>query len=241
MIMDTEEELKYWPEDLIPVISKPVLAVLTKDEYYMTGQTNFVEYSMILKLSHKEIKIPKYLTSKEALAFLGLNPSRVKELWQDLNSNPELLNRSNIESGKGFYVWKIIIKFLEKKSNITEHANYYDRAYSKKVLDDIGLTNEAQLRDLKIKTGYGEAILNLQAQIPKDAIFLAKQYIKHRWEMLAQLEFVIAKRKNWREDVLMRFIQQPFDLTTFYPPESNYWEIEESLILDDKIFDRAFQ
>lgn len=97
--MDTEKEFKYWPDDLIPVIFEPVLAMLAKDDYYMTGKDNFVEHSIILKISDKEIKIPKYLTSKKTLAFLGLTPSCVKKLWQDINSDPGWVDGPNIKYG----------------------------------------------------------------------------------------------------------------------------------------------
>lgn len=55
--------------------------------------------------------------------------------------------------------------------------------------------------------------------------------------MLLQLEDIIAQKKNWREDVLTRFTQQPFDLTNLYPPEFNPWYLEEPLTLDEELSD----
>lgn len=65
----------------------------------------------------------------------------------------------------------------------------------------IGLTNEVQFKGLRIKNNYCEAILtSLRAQMPKDAISLAKQYIKRRWEILVGLQGIITQRENWREE-----------------------------------------
>lgn len=55
--------------------------------------------------------------------------------------------------------------------------------------------------------------------------------------MFLQLEDIIAQRENWREDVLMRFTQQPFDLTNLYLPEFNPWDLKEPLTLDEELSD----
>lgn len=119
----------------------------------------------------------------------------------------------DIEDGGEYYFLKDTIEFLDKKISFAkEHANNRDRD-SKTLLDDIGLTDEVQLQRLRIISDGKESILTcLQAQRPKDALPLAKQYIQHRWEILVGLEDIITKRRNWREDTVTKFTQHPIHL-----------------------------
>lgn len=225
--MDTKKEFKYWPKDVISVISESVLPMLNKNDYHEDGQ----DFNNLIRLTilGKCITIPKYLTSEKTLIFLGFTQSRAKILWQHLTNVPKDMNGPNIENGSGFYFWRDLMKILEVQiANTMENENDHNRKYTRKVLDNIGLTNEAQFQDIKLKTDGGEAIVTLRYQIPKNTIIIAKQYIKYRWEMLIQLNDIITKKGDWKKEIVMKFTQDPIDLTTLYFPKSDLSNLRDS-------------
>lgn len=238
--MVKKEEFKYWPKDFIPVISELVLPMLDKDDYHEEGQNLFLNEVIKLTILDKNIIIPKYLTSPRALTFLGFTESRARILWRHLKNVATNEDGPNVEGGSGFYFWRDLIKILEKQIIDTmENKDMHNIAYSRKVLDNIGLTNEVQLQDIKVTTGYGEATLNLRAQIPKDTIPLAKQYITHRWKMLTQLSDIITKKEDWRKEVMLNFAQGPIGLTSLHLPEFNPWDLGYPLISDKEPFNKS--
>lgn len=114
------------------------------------------------------------------------------------------------------------------------HADsIHDVACLKKLLDGIGLSNEVQTQVFRIKksdnnnnNNNGEAVVLtcLQAQLPEDAISLAKQYIKLRWELLFDLEHIIATGGNWKETIVAKFARtDPIDFTALQILELNPW------------------
>lgn len=229
--MDTTFEFKYWPCDLVPVFSKPVLATLRKDDDCKKGQDIFGMRSIVLAISFdKLIEIPKIITSRNALVFLGFTPTRAQEIWRYIIMVPESLDGPDIERGGAFYFWKDLTEFVDTKIIAArKHADYmHGRAYSKKLLDDIGLTNEVQMQQgLRIKTddnNNGESNLTcLQAQMPENAVALAKQYIRYRWDLLLGLGDIIAKGGNWKEGIVAKITQDPIDFTALQISESNSW------------------
>ena len=86
----------------------------------------------------------------------------------------------DIEDGGEYYFWKDTVEFLDVKISLAMEPAINGGRDSKALLDDVGLTNEVQLLDLRIKSDDDESILiSLQAQKPEDALPLAKQYIQH--------------------------------------------------------------
>ena len=86
--MDTEGEFKYWPYDKIPVISETALKMLEKNFDYETGRDEFGRHSIKLIIFDNYIEVPKFLTSKGALAFLGFTHTRAEQLWEYLINVP---------------------------------------------------------------------------------------------------------------------------------------------------------
>lgn len=221
--MDTESDYKYWPYDDIPIISERVLAKLGGHHEYETAWDTFGERSLKLRILDERIELPKYLTSKGALAFLGFTRTHVKELWQYLIHVPEPMDGPDIECGGEHFFWTDIIQFLDDKiSSAREAASNHDRKSAKVLLDHMGLTQKVQMQELRITSDDGQTIVTcLQAQMPKYAFSLAKQYIQQRWIMLLELEDIIDRGGNYRENIAARFTQHPIEMTAVKLPESN--------------------
>lgn len=238
--MDTEGDFKYWPYDKIPVISETALEMLEKNTDYETGRDGFGGHSIKLIIFDKCIEVPKFLTSKGALAFLGFTHTRAEQLWTYLINVPPSMDGPDIEDGGEYYFWKGTVEFLDVKISLAKEPAINRGRDSKALLDDVGLTNKVQLQELRITSDYDESILTcLQAQMPEDALPLAKQYIQHRWEILVGLEDIITKRVDWREDTVKKFTQHPIDLMAADRAESPR-DFGTNSTPDEELYDEAF-
>lgn len=237
--MDTEED-KYWLYIRMPVFSKKVLTTLRKHNFCEIRRNIYGESLITLIILDKRIELPKYLTSKGALVFLGFTPTLVDELWKHLGNAPEPTDGFDIECGGKFYFWTHTTEFLEKKiAAAKENSNGHDR--TKKILDNLGLTDDVQLQGIRIKGNHCEAILtSLRAQMPEDGISLARQYIKRRWEILVGLQDIITQRENWEEEIVRKFAPGPIDFTALHFLELNPWGLSlETPDTCDEFYDEA--
>lgn len=211
--MDTQSDFKYWPYDDIPTISERVLAKLEEYNEYERDWDTFGERSLRLLILNKCILIPRFLTSKGALVFLGFNRTRVKQIWHNQIRLPEPMDEPDIENGGEHLFWTYIVQFLDDNISSAREYENNSTASSQDLLDRVGLTREVQRQELRITDADGLTILtSLQAQLPKDAVPLAKQYIKHRWAMLVGLEDIIDKRVDFREDIVAKFTRHPIEI-----------------------------
>lgn len=213
--MDADSDFKYWPCDDINILSERVLTQLAEYNEYERAWDNFGERSLTLIILGRCIHLPRFLTSKAALAYLGFTRTRVEELWQGQIRVPESMDGPNIECGGEYYFWAFIIQFLDDKiSSARENAENGVIRSSKDLLDDMGLTRNVQRQELRVTSGDDQTIVtSLRAQMPKDALPLAKQYIIQRWAMPLGLNDTIDQRGSLREDIVTKFTQHPIEIT----------------------------
>lgn len=216
-----------WPEEKkIPVLSKFVVDILLKKDNIEIGEEGgkipFNGYGEdILRLKHNKnfYEIPKILTSKGTLHFLGFRPSDVEVLWQYIINRRSPSNEP-IAPFRAYRFWIGVNEYLNIKFRTLFERNKYIQVMSTKhMLDTIGLRNDVQIQTLKITyEGRGPFYISLQNQNPRSVLEWVKRYIHHRWSMLADLETLISSRPGdgWLLDIVREFNEKPLDSNTAY-------------------------
>lgn len=216
-----------WPEEKnVPVLSTVIADILLKKDIIETGEEGgkipFNCYGEeIFRLKHNEnfYEIPKNLTSKGTLHFLGFRPSEVGILWHYAINRQSPTNEP-ITQHRAYGFWKGVNEYLDDKfRNLIRRNTWIQMMDTKQVLDAIGLRSEVQSQSLTIKNEVGgKLFLSLQNQNPRSVIAWAKRYIKRRWSVLADLEIHINSRPGdgWLLDIVREFNEHPVDTDSAY-------------------------
>lgn len=209
-----------WPmEKKIPVLSELIFNLLLEKDIIETGEEGgkqpFDRYGdEIFRLKHLNdfYELPKAITSKGTLLFLGFKPDNIEVLWQYIHSRVPKRNEPVSPHG-GF--WKGINEYLDIKcKQLFDQNRLVTVMTTKQMLDNIGLRTNVQIQTLQIKNEEKEILyLSLQNQSPIAAISWARRYINRRWKILADLEnYINSKPGNgWVMDLVREFRDKPVD------------------------------
>lgn len=205
----------YWPFDKrIPVLSEPAIKKLQDHGVLETGLDNYGEDSLIIVFNSTRHFIPKYLTSKPALYFLGLNKSRVDELWGDLlKVTPPIVIPSISDGGADPF-------FMEIKLWLADENYERNDSVTDNVLNHIGLSEAARSQQLIIHRDGGPITTTIHEQKPKDIIPLVEKFISHKWFVLELMDEMIMSGdrhgKDWWTRLVEELTQDPIDLDEMY-------------------------
>lgn len=194
--------MKFWPRNKdVPILSETTLDMLQLRNIIEIEDEGRVllncygEDVLKLIINKNEYEIPKYITSQGTLAFLGFTESKVKVLWQHLNSLNLPLDEA-IPSYESYLFWEGVKAWLDSECNklAIQHKNN-GVIGPKQFLDDIGLTTDVQHQRLKVTyEGKKSEFIYLDEQDMPWVIQWAKRYIKRRWSILINMDFNITHK-----------------------------------------------
>ncbi|MCJ1349884.1 hypothetical protein MMC31_008127 [Peltigera leucophlebia] len=223
----------YWPyAKFIPVLSERALSMLKEKFTVVTGEDNNGDAILRITINQKHYVIPRTLTSKRALTFLGFNKERVNDLWDTLiNVRPPVVIPS-IEDGAAFAFWCELKLWIGDEMYATTKLPETKRndTWNNTVLSRIGLNDVARFQGLKIKGEDGQVYTYIQEQKPQDLLPLIQRYIFHRWALLAKMDEIIINTDvfdtDWWVKLVQEFEQSPVDLDVLYGRKTT-WERTE--------------
>ena len=213
----------YWPfAKYIPVLSEAAIKKLQDKGVLETGLDIHGEDTLKILINNKRHPIPRYLTSKQALLFLGLTKRRVDTLWEDLlKVTPPFVTPSIYEGGQHPF-WMEIKLWLadEIDDNPKRSGTEKNDEISDKVLNKIGLDEGARLQSLMIEGANGPVLTSIQEQKPQDILPLVQRLIYHRWLLLAKMEKAIihgdTNGKDWWTRLSEEITKDPINLDELY-------------------------
>lgn len=185
---------EYWPfAKFIPVLSETALQILYKKGAVELGQGSDGEEVIWLIINNIAYEIPRILTSKRTLSWLGFTKERVDELWDSLvKVSPPMITPS-ISEGGAWAFWQEIKLWIgdEIYATTKRSTDKRDDVWNIKVLSRIGFDDSHRFRPLKIRGEKGLVYTHIEDQKPQDLLPLVQRYVYHRWNMLAQLNRII--------------------------------------------------
>ena len=185
---------EYWPyAKFIPVLSKAALEILKEKTPIDIVKDNNEEESLRITINHRFHAIPRILTSKNAISFLGFTKERAEELWQTLVKASPPAFIPTIEDGGEFAFWMELKLAIGDDIYATSKrfADERDDPWNKAVFSRIGLTEAARLQPLKVTREQGQTYTYIQEQKPQDLLPLIQRYFFHRWNLLAKMDKMI--------------------------------------------------
>lgn len=212
----------YWPyAKFIPVLSNEAQSKLENIGALEKGLDIYGDDTLIVKIDGVRHFIPKFLTSKHALLFLGFTKPRADELWEVLlRVSPPVVIPVVGDAEQAF--WLNLKLWLADEFYIMPRRTGIERddEYTKTVLDLLGLSEVARLQRLKIEGDNGPVFTSINEQEPKDILPLVQRYIYHRWNLLAHLNKSILADdlggKGWWTRLKEEFTKDPVDLDVLY-------------------------
>lgn len=227
----------YWPyAKYIPVLSEAAMKKLAEKGVLEVGKDNNGDDSLRIKIKDKGYVIPRVLTSKKALLFLGFTKEKVDELWNSLiKVNPPVITPSISDGGEWAFWFELKLWIGDEIYAITKRtADKRDDAWNNTVLGRVGLNDSARLHSLKIKGEKGQVTTFIQEQKPQDLLPLFQRYIYHRWNILAKLDKLVLSDDNpddifesdWWSRLTEEFEKTPLDLDVLYGRRVTWEHIE---------------
>ena len=213
----------YWPfAKYIPVLSEAAMKKLQDKGVLETGPDIYGEDTLKILIDNKHHPIPRYLTSKQALYFLGLNKPRVDTLWEDLlRVTPPFVTPSIYDGGQHPF-WMEIKLWLadEIEANPKRFGTEKNDEITDKVLNQIGLDKGARLQFVIVGGANGLFLTSIQEQKPQDILPLVQRFIYHRWLLLAKMDKAIihgdANGKDWWTRLSEEITKNPINLDELY-------------------------
>lgn len=227
---------EYWPyAKFIPVLSETALRILEEKGALELGQDISGEEGMWIIINNTVYEIPRILTSKKTLSWLGFTKERVDELWNTLlKVSPPMITPSISDGGAWAFWLEIKLWIGDEMYAITKRfADKTDDSWNNKVLSRIGFNDSARLKPLKIKGEKGLIYSSIQEQKPQDLLPLVQRYVYHRWNMLTQMNKMILRHSSYSSsgtDCLTKLAEQferePIDLDTMYGRKVTWGRVE---------------
>lgn len=220
------EAFKYWPHDRnILVLSESTMNKLKEADILEIGKDPWEEDMLNINIDGVDLKIPKMLTSRAALLFLGFTLAQAEKLWKILLkvSSPPVI--PNVENGGQWAFWMGVKLWM--CDEIFEAPGLFQRDqeafWTNQLLDHAGITELCRQQELKVIKDGQVVITNLQDQKPQDVLYLVKKYIDHRWQILAKMESVIAHsdQYEWWPRLSREVTKNPMDFQAVYTSDGS--------------------
>lgn len=222
--------MKFWPRNKdVAILSETTLDMLQlrnvieiEDERRRVLLNCYEEDVLKLIINKNKYEIPKYITSRGTLAFLGFTKSKVKVLWQYLNSLNLPLDEA-IASYEAYLFWEGVKAWLDLECNkLAIQYKNNDIIGTKQFLDGIGLTTDVQHQRLKVTyEGKKSEFIYLDKQDMPWVIQWVKRYIKRRWSILINMDFNINHKpiNESFSDIVMELNDKPVGSEIAYTTE----------------------
>lgn len=213
----------YWPHQNIPILSPGTLTLLENANSIETKQDNSGEEYYILKINEISYEIPKFLTSKRALIFLGFTTTKIEEIWNYINDPSFPPWKPDITDGREYWFWERFKIWLDDEIDKTNEQilSNRDKSCSKFLLDSIGLTDDTQLKSLQTtETGSKPVFITLRDRDLSDIFDWVRHYLERKWSMLQLIECAIVKSpqhgNEWLFEIAKEFNENPIDKSPAY-------------------------
>lgn len=226
MELQRVEAFRYWPHDRnIPVLSESTMNKLKEANILEISKDNWEEDMLNINIDGVQSGMPRMLTSRAALVFLGLTVAQAEKLWKILLkvSSPPVI--PNVENGGQWAFWMGVKLWM--CDEISEVPGYFQKdqevSWTNKLLDRAGITKLCREQELKVIRGGETVITCLQDQKPKDVLYLVKKYIDHRWQLLAKMESVLARDdpSEWWPRFSREMTKSPIDFQAVYTSDGS--------------------
>lgn len=191
---------QYWPfAKFIPVLSDTALRILAERGALALGRDIDGEEGIWIKIDNRSYEIPRILTSKKTLSWLGFNKERINELWDTLNKvSPPIITPAVSDGGEWAFWCEIKLWIGDEMYAITKRsADKRDQSWNNEVLNRIGFGNWDRLKPVKIKGEKGLIYTFIQDQKPQDLLPLVQRYVYHRWNLLTQMNKMILHQSSF--------------------------------------------
>lgn len=164
-----------------------------------------------LTINEQSFEIPRNLTSRGTLDFLGFTDTQVEALWTFLKEvDPRASPLAPIN--------EFGTRMIEYVDDITKSMNLRNEEgqlkSSGELLNALGLTNDVQSRPVELTSqpGLGGPGQTLQEIRPDRVLALAKRYIVRRWEFLREMDsLILSQQEGWWEKIVKGFTQSPIE------------------------------
>lgn len=212
----------YWPyAKFIPVLSNEAQSKLEMIDVLEKGLDVYGDDTLIVKIDGVRHFIPKFLTSKHALLFIGFTKARADELWEILVKVSPPVTLPIVGNAEQAF-WLHLKLWLVDEFHIMPRSKGSERddEYTKTVLDLLGFSEVARLQRLVIEGEDGPILTTINEQKPQDIFPLVQRYIYHKWNLLAHLnKSILADKlggKGWWTRLREEFTKDPVDLDVLY-------------------------
>lgn len=222
-----------WPaEKKIPVLSEHMFDQLLREDIIETRKEGgkFIPFNCfgdeIFRLKHNKdfYEIPKVITSKGALLFLGFKPNDIEVLW-DYILNRVAQRNERVSPYRAYRFWRGVNEYLDVKCKYLFDQNRdVTILQTKQMLDIIGLRTNVQMQTLQITNDRKESLyLSLQSQNPEFVVSWARRYIQRRWRVLVDLENYITSKPGggWILDLVREIKDKPINSDAPYTMDSS--------------------
>lgn len=193
----------------IPLLSEEAINILQNS---LKIDVNHWEEDVIrLTIKDQSYEIPRIITSRGALDYLGFNKSQVQKLWN-------LIKQVDIKVGPLSPIKEFnqrITRYLDDIINSISLRNQDGQLKSStEILDAIGLTNNVQSRQIELtnlpRLDGPVRIIQLRKINPICVLDLARKYVIFRWAFLQKMdELILEQKEGWWEKIVKEFTQSP--------------------------------
>lgn len=208
--------------------SKGVLEFVSSDRHYDPAWT--------LTINSKEHLIPRWLTSRGTLHFVGFTNSKVTEIWNYMKENaPPTKDIYPFASAidefwDAVITWydHIVAHMIRHEKNIPE-----SRRSPELILNFLGIRNEVQGLPMRLNTAAQEIddVFQLN-RIHTDIVPVwTKRYITRRWNVLKKINgLVLSQEEGWWEKIAREMDSMtPLDSMEAYTTTKVYLPMEKVL------------
>ena len=206
--------------------SKHVLELVSSDRYYDLAWT--------ITINSKEHLIPRWLTSRGTLDFVGFTEVAVGEIWNYIKENALPMKDSYPFASAIDEFWDAVIKWYDH--NVAHMIRHEKKIVDKRpelMLNFLGIKNEVQKLPMRLSTPNPETDDTFQLnRIHTDIVPVwTKRYITRRWNVLKKMNgLVLAQDEGWWEKIAREMDwMTPLDSMEAYTTTNVYLPLEKVL------------
>lgn len=208
--------------------TKGVLEFVSSDRHY--------DPVWALTINSKEHLIPRWLTSRGALDFVGFTDSKVTEIWTYMKENaPPTQDTYPFESAIDEF-WNAVLTWYDHNvAHMIRHEKDIpvSRRTPQLILNFLGIRKEVQDRPMRLSTAAKEIddVFQLNRIHTHIVPVWTKRYITRRWNVLKKMNgLVLAQEAGWWEKIAREMDSMtPLDSMEAYTTTKVYLPMEKIL------------
>lgn len=208
--------------------SKEVLEFVSSDRHY--------DPAWILTINSREHLIPRWLTSRGTLDFVGFTNSTVAEIWTYIKENAPPTKDTYPFASAIDEFWEAVMTWFDHNvAHMIRHEKDIpeSRRTPQLILNFLGIRNEVQGLPMRLHTAGQEIDDAFQLnRIHTDIVPVwTKRYITRRWNVLKKMNgLVLAQEEGWWEKIAREMDwMTPMDSMEAYTTTKVYLPMEKIL------------